>query len=174
MDPVIAQAGDSCGLSPQLIHATFPSELTMWIDPLEVSYRIGENGSVCVLYEFKEGVTNEPWRPSTASLAACSANGGANSRKTLKMVHKPSTSESSSPASSGSPAITPPPTAGVSGSGSTGQDSNQSSSHQHQQQQQPHPLGKEALRSKMELLLASDPSRSAVSIEQLAAFVASA
>jgi protein Tob/BTG len=174
MDPVIAQAGDSCGLSPQLIHATFPSELTMWIDPLEVSYRIGENGSVCVLYEFKEGVTNEPWRPSSASLAACAVNGNTatSSRKTLKMVHKPSTSESSSPASSGSPAITPPPTAGVS-SGS--QDSNQSSSHhqQHQQQQQ-HPLGKEALRSKMELLLASDPSRSAVSIEQLAAFVASA
>ena len=35
----------------------------MWIDPLEVSYRIGENGSICVLYEFKEGPTNEPWKP---------------------------------------------------------------------------------------------------------------
>lgn len=35
----------------------------MWIDPLEVSYRIGENGSICVLYEFKEGFTNEPWKP---------------------------------------------------------------------------------------------------------------
>merc|ERR1711879_48380 len=55
MDPVIGQAGEACGLSPQLIHSTFPSELTMWIDPLEVSYRIGENGSICVLYEYKEG-----------------------------------------------------------------------------------------------------------------------
>ena len=35
----------------------------MWIDPLEVSYRIGENGSICVLYEYKEG-TSEPWKPS--------------------------------------------------------------------------------------------------------------
>jgi aryl carrier-like protein len=35
----------------------------MWIDPLEVSYRIGENGSICVLYEFKEGSSNEPWKP---------------------------------------------------------------------------------------------------------------
>lgn len=66
MDPVIAQAGESCGFSPSLIHSTFPSELTMWIDPLEVSYRIGENGSICVLYEHKEGV-NEPWRPNIYS-----------------------------------------------------------------------------------------------------------
>lgn len=62
MDPVIAQAGESCGLSASLVHSTYPSELTMWIDPLEVSYRIGENGSICVLYEYKEGV-NEPWKP---------------------------------------------------------------------------------------------------------------
>merc|ERR1712079_836599 len=44
--------------------ATFPSELTMWIDPLEVSYRIGENGSICVLYEYKENGPQEPWRPN--------------------------------------------------------------------------------------------------------------
>ena len=65
LDPVIVQASESCGLSPQLIRSTFPSELTMWIDPLEVSYRIGENGSICVLYEFKEGPENQPWRPNT-------------------------------------------------------------------------------------------------------------
>jgi hypothetical protein len=66
LDPVIVQAGESCGLSPQLIRSTFPSELTMWIDPLEVSYRIGENGSICVLYEFKDGAVNEPWKPNVA------------------------------------------------------------------------------------------------------------
>jgi len=63
MDPVIGQAGESCGLSSAFLHSTFPSELTMWIDPLEVSYRIGENGSICVLYEYSEGVT-EPWMPA--------------------------------------------------------------------------------------------------------------
>lgn len=67
LDPVIVQASESCGLSPQLIRSTFPSELTMWIDPLEVSYRIGENGSICVLYEFKEGVENQPWKPNPQS-----------------------------------------------------------------------------------------------------------
>jgi len=64
MDPIIGQAGEGCGLSSTFLHTTFPSELTMWIDPLEVSYRIGENGSICVLYEYKEGVL-EPWKPST-------------------------------------------------------------------------------------------------------------
>jgi protein Tob/BTG len=63
MDPMIGQAGEACGLQPTFLHKIFPSELTMWIDPLEVSYRIGENGSICVLYEYKEGVT-EPWRPA--------------------------------------------------------------------------------------------------------------
>jgi len=63
MDPIIGQAGEGCGLSSTFLHQTFPSELTMWIDPLEVSYRIGENGSICVLYEYKEGIS-EPWKPA--------------------------------------------------------------------------------------------------------------
>ena len=63
MDPVIGQAADNCGLSSQFLLKIFPSELTMWIDPREVSYRIGENGSICVLYEYKENVT-EPWKPA--------------------------------------------------------------------------------------------------------------
>ena len=67
MDPVIAQAAEVASLDSTQIHATFPSELTMWIDPLEVSYRIGENGSICVLYEFKEDSLNEPWRPNKTS-----------------------------------------------------------------------------------------------------------
>jgi len=74
MDPVIAQAGEACGLDPSVIHATFPSELTMWIDPLEVSYRIGENGSICVLYEYKEDGPNDPWRPNNAKSSSSSSN----------------------------------------------------------------------------------------------------
>lgn len=54
MDPVIAQAGANVGLLPTVLHSLFPTELTMWIDPAEVSYRIGENGSICVLYERTE------------------------------------------------------------------------------------------------------------------------
>ena len=62
MDPLVGQAGEACGLSSKFLHQIFPSELVLWIDPLEVSYRIGENGRICVLYEHQEGVT-DPWRP---------------------------------------------------------------------------------------------------------------
>jgi len=52
MDPVIAKAAALCGLSCGLIRAYLPDELTLWVDPAEVSYRIGEeDGSICVLYE---------------------------------------------------------------------------------------------------------------------------
>ena len=84
MDPVIAQAGESCGLSAALVHSTFPSELTIWVDPLEVSYRIGENGSICVLYEYKKGV-NEPWKPNVSiSCGGSSSNKGDKSKKDSK------------------------------------------------------------------------------------------
>ncbi|KAK2587540.1 hypothetical protein KPH14_003674 [Odynerus spinipes] len=64
MDPVIAQAGLNVGLVPTVLHSLFPSELTMWIDPAEVSYRIGENGSICVLYE---GTDPDPEETSTTT-----------------------------------------------------------------------------------------------------------
>lgn len=64
MDPVIAQAGECVDLPARIIHSTFPSEMCIWIDPFEVSYRIGENGSICILYEYKEGVY-EPWKPGS-------------------------------------------------------------------------------------------------------------
>ncbi|XP_075065493.1 protein BTG1 [Mixophyes fleayi] len=51
MDPLIGQAADRIGLSGQEMFKLLPSELTLWIDPYEVSYRIGEDGSICVLYE---------------------------------------------------------------------------------------------------------------------------
>jgi len=56
MDPLIARAGCMMGLAAAYLRAMFPSELTMWVDPSEVSYRIGENGSICVLYEDKVSI----------------------------------------------------------------------------------------------------------------------
>ena len=63
MNPIITQAAESCALSPQLIHSSFPSEFALWIDPLQVSFRIiGENGggATCVLYE-SERNAGQPW-----------------------------------------------------------------------------------------------------------------
>ena len=51
MDPVIAQAGINVGLVPTVLQNLLPIQLTMWIDSAEVSYRIGENGSIGVLFE---------------------------------------------------------------------------------------------------------------------------
>jgi len=50
MDPLLAKAGDLCGLSNTDLFEMLPNELTLWVDPKEVSYRIGEDGSIGVLY----------------------------------------------------------------------------------------------------------------------------
>lgn len=98
MDPIIGQAGEGCGLTPTFLHQTFPSELTMWIDPLEVSYRIGENGSICVLYEYKEGVS-DPWKPSTNLNNKHSASSNQNSKNALTSppINRNDTSVESTP-----------------------------------------------------------------------------
>ena len=44
MDPVIKEAAKVTGLSN--IATYLPKEFTMWIDPNEVSYRFGEDGSI--------------------------------------------------------------------------------------------------------------------------------
>ncbi|KAJ7333004.1 hypothetical protein JRQ81_015184 [Phrynocephalus forsythii] len=51
MDPIISKAASQIGLRLQQLYQLLPSELTLWVDPYEVSYRIGEDGSICVLYE---------------------------------------------------------------------------------------------------------------------------
>ncbi|KAL6473672.1 hypothetical protein MHYP_G00172330 [Metynnis hypsauchen] len=56
MDPLVGQAGQRIGLSIQQLYLLLPSELTLWVDPFEVSYRIGEDGSICVLYESQPSV----------------------------------------------------------------------------------------------------------------------
>ncbi|KAK6177344.1 hypothetical protein SNE40_015463 [Patella caerulea] len=49
MDPVLKEAGLASGLHDSVLNTHLPQELTMWIDPRDVSYRIGENGSIGVL-----------------------------------------------------------------------------------------------------------------------------
>ena len=50
MDPLIGKAGVQCGLTEEVLFAILPNELTLWVDPEEVSYRIGEDGSIGVLF----------------------------------------------------------------------------------------------------------------------------
>lgn len=47
MDPVIRSAAELAEMPGKSIMAALPCSLTLWIDPFEVSYRIGSNGSIC-------------------------------------------------------------------------------------------------------------------------------
>lgn len=49
-DPVVELAAKRSGLDTEEVHANVPAELSVWIDPYEVSYQIGEKGAVKVLY----------------------------------------------------------------------------------------------------------------------------
>lgn len=51
MDAHIAKAGQQSGIQESQLLNMLPRELTMWVDPEEVSYRIGEDGSVGVIFE---------------------------------------------------------------------------------------------------------------------------
>lgn len=70
LDARLVQAAKLSKLNPERIHKSLPSEVTVWVDPLEVSYRIGENGTICILYEFREGALNMPWTPDHYTLGS--------------------------------------------------------------------------------------------------------
>ena len=53
MDPTVAAAVQMSGLDMTEVVAILPADLTLWIDPGEVSYRIGERGYVKVLYSYR-------------------------------------------------------------------------------------------------------------------------
>jgi protein Tob/BTG len=50
IDPVFQQAADAAGVLFNEVSENIPAELRIWIDPGEVSYQIGEKGTVSVLY----------------------------------------------------------------------------------------------------------------------------
>lgn len=54
MDPEIEKAATMSGVSFSDLTNTLPKEFTMWIDPNDVSYRIGEDGSICSLDDVSE------------------------------------------------------------------------------------------------------------------------
>lgn len=56
LDPVLVDAAKESGLKVEDVKANLPEKLCLWIDPHEVSYRIGEQGSVSAIYK-KENTT---------------------------------------------------------------------------------------------------------------------
>lgn len=74
MDPLITQAGSACDLSRERLHKFLPHELTVWIDPKDVSYRIGEEGSVGLLYS-APGASTSGYGSTSGSPQSSPANG---------------------------------------------------------------------------------------------------
>ncbi|XP_055724675.1 protein Tob1-like [Salvelinus fontinalis] len=50
VDPVVEQAAKESGLDLDDVRDNLPQDLSVWIDPFEVSYQLGEKGQVKVLY----------------------------------------------------------------------------------------------------------------------------
>ncbi|XP_077359173.1 protein Tob1b [Festucalex cinctus] len=50
VEPVVEQAAKESGLAIEDVRNNLPQDLSVWIDPFEVSYQIGEKGAVKVLY----------------------------------------------------------------------------------------------------------------------------
>eukprot|EP00096_Caligus_rogercresseyi_P013404 TRINITY_DN605_c0_g1_i1.p1 TRINITY_DN605_c0_g1~~TRINITY_DN605_c0_g1_i1.p1 ORF type:complete len:256 (+),score=130.43 TRINITY_DN605_c0_g1_i1:267-1034(+) len=174
LDPVLSQAADESAISTKLLRKSFPSELTMWIDPKEVSYRIGENGSICVLYEYK-GLSQQPWAPSLSNSIESSASSKVNKQAAANTTASSSASSSSSNAStpsssSSSTNVTSSSNSSISSSSSLSS-SPSSSGGSLSPPNNPPSCGKESLRN-IDYLL--DPRRSTLSsMEQLTAYVSS-
>ncbi|NP_001297983.1 uncharacterized protein LOC105013499 isoform X1 [Esox lucius] len=84
MDPVVGDAAGTIGLTREQLFSLLPSELTMWVDPYEVSYRIGEDGSICVLYE-SEPSSAQPDTVSNQSKGDSNRTSSASCKDELRM-----------------------------------------------------------------------------------------
>ena len=60
IDPVLEKAAQEAGMEIREIKENLPEDLAVWVDPGEVSYRIGEKGHINILYsEAAESATQE-------------------------------------------------------------------------------------------------------------------
>jgi len=80
MDPVVKEAAKVTGLSD--ISPYLPAEFTMWIDPRDVSYRFGEDGSICSCPV--NGSHSDVWTSTTATATSTNTVTVADSRNSSK------------------------------------------------------------------------------------------
>jgi len=67
MDPLLLRAAKMCGFTEADLFRILPAELTLWVDPDEVAYRIGEEGSIAVLYESSDSEASSSSGDSSSS-----------------------------------------------------------------------------------------------------------
>ncbi|XP_054760302.2 protein BTG3-like [Lytechinus pictus] len=64
-DSVISKTAKDCGIHYN--HLNLPAELTLWVDPMEVSCRFGERGTVCEVATFNQQTDNRPSTPVSST-----------------------------------------------------------------------------------------------------------
>ncbi|XP_002736481.1 protein Tob1-like [Saccoglossus kowalevskii] len=107
LDPVIETAAAASGLNMDEIRNNMPDELSIWIDPSEVSYRCGEKSAVKVLYvEDKDDTLNNLDQSITE--VKSSFNPEADSFRPIDSVSSSLSSMSLSPTSPVPPSFTSP------------------------------------------------------------------
>ena len=57
----INRAACMTGIKEWKIYSSMPPNICIWIDPLQVTYRIGEDGHTRLLYEHGILLANRPW-----------------------------------------------------------------------------------------------------------------
>jgi protein Tob/BTG len=70
IDPVLALAASAAGINEDSLLNVLPSELTLWVDPDDVCYRFGEDGSIGSL--FGGGSSESDSDDSSSSSSFCS------------------------------------------------------------------------------------------------------
>ena len=97
LDPVVKEAAKVTGLTN--ISEYLPSQLTLWIDPCDVSYRFGEDGSICSCSMESASASSGVSRSNTYSAASpsWSPNGIATNTNTAQVSPVGSRTASPSP-----------------------------------------------------------------------------
>merc|ERR1712159_441091 len=54
MDPLLAQAAGYCNITTNELHMILPSHLILWIDPLSVSFKLGERSPEQTIYSVEQ------------------------------------------------------------------------------------------------------------------------
>jgi protein Tob/BTG len=105
MDKLVAAAGADAGLSDEYLRSAYPQELTVWIDPSEVSYRIGEDGSIGIIYSVLDNINeNDSGKGSSDDeLDSCSSDSDSYQSSSSSLSPSPTSSLFSLPMSSHSP-----------------------------------------------------------------------
>jgi len=91
LDSTILSAAQAASI--QNIEKYLPNELCLWIDPHNVSYKIGDYGNIITLYENQESKTYSPKSANSTMMTNSVSNSSSKSSKSIHNKHRNSMNE---------------------------------------------------------------------------------